>query len=254
MTQRHVDSYEPPVILPSGDQAISVEFAAEISERVNGQVYALADALTASPPAWMNELVPAYRSLLVQYDAFQVDFDVVAAELRERVAAVYPATGARDHRQRTVYELPVAYGGENGPDLEAVASQARLSPEDVVRIHSGVNYRVYMIGFSPGFPYLGGMDERIACPRLATPRTRVPAGSVGIAESQTGVYPNASPGGWQLIGRTPVRLFDQSENPPSVLQPGHYVRFLPVDSDEMSRIEELVAGGEYVIKSTALSA
>lgn len=254
MTENRGGIYQIPVILPAGDQAISVEFAAEISDRVNDRVYALADALLASPPPWMIELVPSYRSLLVQYDAFRADFDVVAAYLTALAATATPSQSERGgNRQAKVYELPVVYGDEYGPDLEAVAKHAQLSPEEVVRIHSGTAYRVYMIGFSPGFPYLGGMDPRIACPRLTTPRIRVPAGSVGIAESQTGVYPNASPGGWQLIGRTPVRLFDATREPPSVLQPGHYVRFLPVDSGERSSIEALVARGEYVINSTVLS-
>ena len=135
-----------------------------------------------------------------------------------------------------IIELPVVYGGEDGPDLETVAEHAGLSTQEVIEIHSGTGYRVYMIGFAPGFPYLGGLDERIACPRLKTPRISVPAGSVGIAESQTGVYPNASPGGWQLIGRTAVKLFDPNVNAanasPSLITPGAEVRFVPVDAHE----------------------
>ena len=247
------DGYELPVIIPAGDQAITVEFGSEISDQVNDRVYALADALLALSPSWMIELVPTYRSLLIQYDAFQTDYDAVAADLTELGAVAARTDTAQGARQPDVYELPVVYGGEDGPDLESVARNAGLSSDEVVQIHSGTAYRVYMIGFSPGFPYLGGMDPRIACPRLTTPRVRVPAGSVGIAESQTGVYPNASPGGWQLIGRTPVRLFDATQEPPSVLQPGHYVRFVPVDSKNQSEIEEQVARGEYVINTTALS-
>ena len=253
MTENGIDTYEPPVILPSGDQAITVEFDAEISDQVNDRVYALADAFLASPPPWLIELVPSYRSLLIQYDALQVDFDAVAATLGERVKAAVPSDSGLDVRHPKIYELPVVYGGDYGPDLDAVAKHAQLSPDEVVQIHSTATYRVFMIGFSPGFPYLGGMDSRIACPRLATPRIRVPAGSVGIAESQTGVYPGASPGGWQLIGQTPVRLFDESHDPPSVLQPGHFVRFVPVSSDEQSSIEELVARGEYEINVTVQS-
>jgi inhibitor of KinA len=253
LTENRSDGHEIPVILHAGDQAITVEFAAEISDQVNDRVYALVDALQASPPPWMIELVPSYRSLLVQYDGFQIDFDAVAANLAEHVAATVPTNSERESRRSKIYELPVVYGDESGPDLEAVANHTHLSPEEVVRIHSATTYRVYMIGFSPGFPYLGGMDSRIACPRLATPRIRVPAGSVGIAESQTGVYPGVSPGGWQLIGRTLIRLFDAAKDPPSVLQPGHYVRFVPVDSDRQSDIEELISRGEYVINTAELS-
>ena len=243
---------DAPLILPCGDQAIMVEFAAEISPEVNDRVYALADSLMASPPAWMTELVPTYRSLLVQYDALNADYGDVAAELESRLASEMVSGTSHASRQPLVYELPVVYGGDDGPDLDTVAAHAGMSTEEVIEIHSSVAYRVYMIGFSPGFPYLGGMDSRIACPRLATPRVRVPAGSVGIAESQTGVYPNQSPGGWQLIGRTPVKLFDQAQEPPSVLQPGHYVRFVPVSADENEEIEKLVARGEYEIKTSVL--
>lgn len=247
------DGYEVPVIVPAGDQAMTVEFGSQISDECNDRVYALADALMALSPPWLIELVPTYRSLLIQYDGFQTDNDAVAADLTELISAAIPTDTTQGARQPDVYELPVVYGGEDGPDLEAVAVNAGLSAEEVVQIHSSTAYRVYMIGFSPGFPYLGGMDPRIACPRLTTPRIRVPAGSVGIAESQTGVYPNASPGGWQLIGRTLVRLFDATQAPPSVLQPGHYVRFVPIDSKNQSEIEEQVARGEYVINTTALS-
>lgn len=250
MTQHQIEVSETPLIQPAGDQAIAIDFAAEISNEVNDRVYGLAEALEALPPSWLKELVPSYRSLLVQYDALSVDYDQVEAELHELVSRVASSKGEKASRQARVYEIPVAYGGENGPDLQSVADHAQVSPDEVVSIHSSIGYRVFMIGFSPGFPYLGGMDERIACPRLATPRTRVPAGSVGIAESQTGVYPSATPGGWQLIGRTVVKLFDPALDPPSVLQPGHFVRFVPVSENEQAEIEERVSHGEYSIRVT----
>jgi KipI family sensor histidine kinase inhibitor len=238
MTQHQNEALEYPAMKPAGDQAVAIDFAPEISNEVNDSVYALAEALMESPRPWMTELVPSYRSLLVQYDAFQTDYEAVAAELGQLIDGLAAATDERSGRQAKIYEIPVAYGGDDGPDLEAVAEHAGLSTDEVVQIHSSIAYRVFMIGFSPGFPYLGGMDERIACPRLATPRTRVPAGSVGIAESQTGVYPSATPGGWQLIGRTVVKLFDQTQDPPSVLQPGHFVRFVPVKPDQQAQIED----------------
>ena len=239
-----------PLILPAGDQAVIVEFGNEISPTINDSVYSLVEMLQSASPAWLGEMVPTYRSVLIGYDAFEFDFNLVTSELSVYLAdAGGPVSSARSP---LVYELPVAYGGEDGPDLEHVADHAGLSIEEVIKIHSGVSYRVYMIGFSPGFPYLGGLDTRIACPRLVTPRTRVPAGSVGIAESQTGVYPNASPGGWQLVGRTPVRLFDAAAEPPSLLQPGHFVRFVPVTPSEMADIERQVELGEYVARTTGL--
>ena len=144
--------------------------------------------------------------------------------------------------------IPMAYGGEHGPDLGDVADHNGLSPQDVIDIHSGTGYRVFMLGFAPGFPYLGGMDERIACPRLQTPRVRVPAGSVGIAESQTGVYPNDSPGGWRIIGRTPVKLFDPNAEPPAAILPGSKVVFDPVSESEYQSIAGEVESGNYKIE------
>lgn len=234
---------EWPRVLPVGDQAIVVEFGDTISPEINDRVYELLRRVEAAGDSHVTELVPTYRSLLVQYDAESVSFD----EMREILAPMLePAeTAGHEAGTRTVFELPVAYGGEHGPDLEAVASHTGLSPEQIIEIHSSTAYRVFMLGFAPGFPYLGGMDPAIACPRLKTPRTRVPAGSVGIAESQTGVYPNQSPGGWQLIGRTPVRLFDPTADPPAVILPGSFVRFVPIDQAEFAAVQRLVEAGEY---------
>ncbi len=247
-----ISDLKPPTIAAVGDSAVNVEFGFEISDAINDRVYAFADVLNERAPGWMRELVPTYRSLLVHYDPYVIDFGAVEDFLAEIAGSMTTATRVST-RTTLVYELPTAYGGELGPDLDAVASNAGLSVADVIDIHSSTAYRVFMIGFSPGFPYLGGMDERIATPRLATPRTRVPAGSVGIAEAQTGVYPTASPGGWQLIGRTPVRLFDPERNPPSVLQPGHFVRFVPVEPGRYAEIESEVGAGKYEIGFSELA-
>ena len=153
----------------------------------------------------------------------------------------------------SLYRVPVAYGGDDGPDLERVAEHAGMDAGQVVEIHSGGVHQVYMLGFLPGFPYLGGMDQSIACPRLETPRIRVPAGSVGIAESQTGVYPADSPGGWNLIGRTPVPLFDvsgtsrKSRKSPAAIEPGGFVQFVSTDPEEMAEIQAEISGGRYAI-------
>ena len=225
---------EYPRILAVGDSALWSEFGSEIDPGVNSRVYALAGQIEASHNAAVVELVPTYRSLLVNYNPLVSDYREMSRFLDEAVAGAneIPVSAA----QPNVIELPVVYGGEDGPDLETVAEHAGLSTREVIEIHSGTDYRVYMLGFAPGFPYLGGLDPRIACPRLKTPRTKVPAGSVGIAESQTGVYPNASPGGWQLIGRTAVKLFDHglaiANTSPSLITPGSEVRFVPVDSHD----------------------
>ncbi len=219
-----------PRLVPAGDSAILIELGSEIDPDINTQVFALANSIEAAEIAAVVELIPTYRSLLVSYDPIISKYD----EMRDRLGsfvteldAIVEAAG-----ESRIVELPVVYGGEDGPDLESVAEHAGVSVQEVIDIHSGVDYRVYMIGFAPGFPYLGGLDQRIATPRLKTPRISVPAGSVGIAESQTGVYPNASPGGWQLIGRTASKLFDVTKSSPSLITPGSKVRFVPVQSHD----------------------
>ena len=194
--------------------------------------------------------IPTYRSLLVEYDASQVSF----ADISDGLANIGTGSSDASEEGTTVIHLPVLYGGEYGPDLEHVAQNAGMSADEVVDLHSGTEYPVYMMGFTPGFPYLGGMSERIATPRLSTPRGVIPAGSVGIAEAQTGVYPIESPGGWQLIGRTPVPLFDVTRTPPSLIDAGDCVRFVPLsDEDEYRDIEEKVESGEYSVTTSTKS-
>jgi KipI family sensor histidine kinase inhibitor len=190
------------------------------------------------------DLVPTYRSLLVQYDATATSPDA----LQEKLSQIEASVGKRPSERTRVVHLPTLYGGEYGPDLKFVAENAGLTVEEVVRIHSGVDYLVYMMGFTPGFPYLGGMAPELAAPRLETPRVQTPAGSVGIAESQTGVYPLASPGGWRIIGRTPLRLFDPMREPPSLLSAGDYVRFVPLSSEaEYLRVLALIEKGQFEV-------
>jgi len=176
---------------------------------------------------------PAYASILIDFDPLSIRHSGVERAAVEMFAqaVVAPLPEPR------LVEIPVAYGGENGPDLEAVAALSGHTPDEVVAIHSGAEYLVYFLGFSPGFPYLGGMPESIAAPRLETPRRRVPAGSVAIGGRQTGVYPMASPGGWRIIGRTPLRLFDPAIDPPVRLQMGDRVRFVAVGQDGILRAD-----------------
>ncbi|MBT3994250.1 MAG: 5-oxoprolinase subunit PxpB [Chloroflexi bacterium] len=220
-----------PRLVPAGDSAIVIELGSEIDPNVNDQIYSLVKTVEMAGLEAVRELVPTYRSLLVSYDPLVSRF----VEMNERLAELVDRSKDRPDKeaeQARIVELPVVYGGDDGPDLDSLAEHTNLSVQEVIDIHSGIDYRVYMIGFAPGFPYLGGLDQRIAMPRLKTPRVSVPAGSVGIAESQTGVYPNASPGGWQLIGRTLAKLFDVSSKSPSLITPGSKVRFVSVKSHD----------------------
>jgi len=226
--------YDPPRLLPVGDAALAVQFGSRIDPAINVQVHALARALAEHPQVGLGEAVPAYCSLLLHYDPLVLSFSTVVALVQEAMAQ----TRSRPSPEPRVVEIPTCYGGEFGPDLAGVARHNGLSEEAVVELHSSRPYPVYMLGFSPGFAYLGGLPPAIAAPRLATPRIRVPAGSVGIAGAQTGIYPLATPGGWQLIGRTPLRLFDPERDPPARLHPGDRVRFVPVSSDRFASLHE----------------
>ena len=218
--------------LACGDSALTVELGQGISPEINARVTALTALITEARLPGVRELVPAYCSLTVQYDSSLTSHTQLTAALTELCRHLDgPAAAAG-----TLVELPVLYGGFCGPDLDFVAQNAGLSPEQVIQIHSQTDYLIYMLGFTPGFPYLGGMDGRIAAPRLQTPRVRIPAGSVGIAGEQTGVYPIASPGGWQIIGRTPLKLFDPQREQPFLLSAGQRVRFVPIDEAEYRRL------------------
>lgn len=180
--------------------------------------------------------------MLVHYDPMVFTYSEVVAELEKLVEEASTATlpPAR------LIEIPTVYGDKWGPDLEDVAKYNGLTPEEVISIHSNADYLVYFLGFTPGFPFLGGMSEKIATPRLPTPRISIPAGSVGIANNQTGLYPTESPGGWRLIGRTPLRFYDPSWEQPFLLQAGDYVRFVPIDEEEYLAIEAEVKENRYV--------
>lgn len=202
---------------------------------------ALARALEAHLPEDVVEWVSAYCTLTVYYRPEQISFARLSALLR----AIMPAGEGIAERERIVVELPTVYGGEYGPDLQFVAEHAGLSAEEVIRLHSAPSYLVYMMGFMPGFTYLGGLDARLHTPRLSAPRVRIPAGSVGIAGSQTGAYPVDSPGGWQLIVRTPLRLYDARRDESILLRAGQYVKFVPISPAEFDRIEAAVRDGSY---------
>ena len=219
-------------LAPLGDSAITVEFGDEIDPHINARVVAFAKTLADHGWSGILDIVPTYRSVTLYFDALQWTFDNLADRLR-RLPRPSPD---RKNSRGTLHEIPVLYGGEWGPDLDDVATFSGLLPDQVVALHASIHYRVYMLGFSPGFPYLGLVPEQLAIPRLATPRTNVPAGSVGIADHQTGIYPSSTPGGWRLIGQTPISLYRESSSTPFLLKAGDFVQFKSIDQNKFEQL------------------
>ena len=234
-----------PVIKASGDTSITVVFGDEISYEINTRIRAFDEALTELQIDGIYETVPTYCALTIHYAPEVIRYRDLELELKKLLAVDHKASLLNT----VVMEIPVLYGGEYGPDLEYVAWYNHLTAEEVIRIHSEADYLIYMLGFTPGFSYMGGMDKRISTPRLKKPRVLIPAGSVGIAGDQTGIYPIDSPGGWQLIGRTPVRLYDAERDVPILLDAGMHVKFIPVGPQEYQRIKSRVEMGKYHIRS-----
>jgi KipI family sensor histidine kinase inhibitor len=227
-----------PRIAAAGDRALVMELNDEIDEQTNRQVVALAENLASSPIVGVIETVPTYRSLLVGYDPMLVRGRELSVLLLKRLAAV---NSARTEGRRIT--VPVLYGGDAGVDLDALADLKGISPQELVEIHSSARYRVYMIGFAPGFAYLGGLPERLHTPRLATPRQRVEAGVIGIGGKQASINSVAGPSGWRFIGRTPLRTFDPLRSQPFVLRAGDEVRFRPITRDEAAELDAAARTG-----------
>ena len=219
---------------PASDQSLLIAFGSEISLDAHQQVMKLLRLLQSEPVAGVRNLHPAYCSLLVKFDALRMGHDEVEAILREYLARLEEVKLPGPRR----VEIPVCYGREYGPDLEDVCALHGISPTQAVEQHSSATYLVYFLGFVPGFAYMGGLAEGLVTPRLATPRRKVPAGSVGIAGNQTGVYPFATPGGWRVIGRTPVAMFRADRDGLSLLSIGDRVRFAPISAERFAALEK----------------
>ncbi len=217
--------------IPAGERGLVVEFGDAISIEINNQVRALALDLEAAAIPGLIEAVPTYRSLGIEYDPLALSFEEAERKIREVAATLDPGTLPAPRR----VEIPTVYGGVYGPDLPFVAEHAGLSEAEVIRLHSQTMYHVYMIGFSAGFAYLGGLPERLHTPRLPSPRIKVPKGSVAIGGSQTGAYAAETPGGWRIVGRTYVNLFDPLQAIPTPMQPGDTVQFVPITEEEYLR-------------------
>ncbi|HVZ63560.1 MAG TPA: 5-oxoprolinase subunit PxpB [Lacunisphaera sp.] len=229
-------------ITPLGDMALQIEVGDTIDEQTHRRVQLAWRALTAAPLPGVIEVVPAYTTVTVYYDpALVVEAgapeDAVVTWLGTRLAERLKTPPKIGKGKPRLVEVPVCYEAEFAPDLALVAKHAGLKPEEVVQLHSAQQYLVYLIGFAPGFPYLGGLPKVLETPRRAKPRMTIPPGSVGIGGAQTGIYPLATPGGWNLIGRTPLRLFRPDEDPPVLLCAGDNVKFRPIDREEFARLE-----------------
>ena len=218
----------------SSDRSVSVEFANEISVRINREIRAFMMLLGDAEILGIVEVVPTYRAVLIHYEPDVLPYD----ELIRHIYEIIEKTKDIDIPRSEVVEVPVCYGGEYGPDIATVAKNAGISEKKVIEIHTQPAYLIYMLGFTPGFAYMGGMNKKIATPRLSSPRVRLEAGSVGIAGEQTGIYPIASPGGWQIIGRTPLVLFDPKAENPFLFKAGQRVRFYPITEQEYLNIKK----------------
>jgi len=214
-----------------GDRSLLIELGDNISAEVNRRVRELSVMLGQNPVEGVLETIPAYRSLLIIYDPLITNTRV----LQHQIEDLQKKSEVIDIPEPKTVEIPVVYGADYGPDLKWVAGYHNIDVEDVIQLHTGTTYQVYMIGFTPGFPYMGELPERLATPRRETPRTTIPEGSVAIAQRQTGIYPVESPGGWHILGRTPMKLFNPLQVPPALLEMGDLVRFFPIEKGEFEQ-------------------
>ena len=224
-----------------GDSALTVEFGDEISPEINAKVRALTDLLQNNRIKGIIDCVPTYRSLLIIYDNAKIKSD----KLIKKLKSLLENTTAVSDKSKNIFVIPVCYEDEFAPDMANVCKHTGLSAEEIIKLHSSKDYLIYMLGFLPGFPYLGGLDKRLHTPRLPSPRTAIPEGSVGIGGEQTGIYPVKSPGGWQLIGMTPIKTYDAEREKPILYSAGDMIRFKPISKAEFIKIKELSDKNDY---------
>jgi KipI family sensor histidine kinase inhibitor len=235
--------FSPPRLLPSGDSAITVEFSRSIDDEANRRVLALDRTMAHEPVAGVKETVPTYRSLLVHYDPTQIDFATLGKKLLELAQRPVPASESVRH-----WRVPVAYGGEHGIDLEDVAKTLGTTADDVVARHIAGDYRVAMIGFTPGWSYLSGLQASLHMPRRQNPRLLTPVGTISVGGVQTGIQCLAGPSGWHLLGRTPVRTYQLHRDPIFLLEPGDRVQFYVIDDKTFAELDRAAEQGETVAK------
>lgn len=234
--------------LQNGDTAVTVQFKNEISKEVNANVTSLSDMIENNRINGVIELIPAFASLTVIYDPTVISSKKLQRKIKKLISSSYK----NGSDEKTVYKIPVCYDDCFALDMNNVTKHTGLSREEIVSLHTGTDYLIYMLGFLPGFAYLGGMDSRLNTPRLSTPRTEIFEGAVGIGGEQTGIYPVASPGGWQLIGKTPVKVYDKNRENPILYKAGEYIRFFSVSYDEYIEIEKAVQNGTYTVERAVL--
>lgn len=228
-------------LLPAGEGGLVVEFGNSISEEINGRVSAFCKAYEARPIRGVRELVPTFRSVMVYYDCGQISYRMLTWKIKRLLKHCADAA----QKSRRIFVIPVCYEEKYAPDMASVMAHTGLSREEVIERHSAPDYLIYMLGFLPGFAYLGGLDPAIVTPRLQSPRTKIEAGSVGIGGEQTGIYPLDSPGGWQLIGKTPLKVYDAERQTPILYQAGDMIRFRRISEVEFDIIAEAVRQNTY---------
>ena len=230
-------------IIPTGDSSILLEFNQIISPEINKNITTLVYLVKEQQIEGVMDMIPAFCSLLINYDPRVITYD----QLIKRLKPLMKLNINSVSKIKKVFEIPVCYGEIYGPDIEFIVKNSGLSEEEVINIHSSKDYLIYMLGFLPGFSYLGGLDERIHTPRLKNPRLKIPAGSVGIGGGQTGIYPLESPGGWQLLGKTPIKTYDPNRKDPILFESGDYIRFIPISKEEYENIKSEVEAGLYKV-------
>jgi KipI family sensor histidine kinase inhibitor len=231
----------------SGDRGILITLGHGIDPETNGKVTTLSAAISKEHTIGIEDLIPSYNQLMIQYDPLMADYDSLCRTIR----LLESNCGTMTMDDAEILHIPVLYGGDKGKDLSFVTAHNSLTEEEVIEIHTATAYLIYMIGFTPGFPYLGGLSEKIRTPRLSEPRQKIEAGSVGIADNQTGIYPIDSPGGWRIIGHTPLNLFDWNKKPPALFKPGQYIRFYSITEEEYAAIKQDIKAGIFRIKIEA---